>query len=483
MVIGLMALALFGLGLPAFALDGPTPPKLGDPASGDVSPHGGYSSGTDFCLQCHQVHNAPDPGYALMAKASTTAVCATCHGYLGAGPTGAIDPDSGGIIGTTSQRAVYTSTPVHGIGLTGGPNKYASNWNFGWGFTGPQGPSTTNVNTVKGTASAVAGGLYCMNCHTPHGEFGQLINSRWVYTSAGEPDPDGTGPLQPAAKVKAWANGTPIWWDDPDATPEDYVVRYLHQAGTSWEVCTDTTFTSCAPAQVYDAENQLVSLYGYKLLSSSPNHQYPFPTTGSPPGGLYSNAGAMIGDLVGGISATDLTFTVNEMTGTLTAAPGGTSGYVKIGTETIRWTARTAGGTCTGTFPCSAAVYTVAPADPAADGKTGRGWNNTTAAAHAAGDDVLTFGTMRASVRSWDTDIYNHDGSPFCGTCHSSRIDWSWGGTSHSHPTGCEACHGNPGGPAGAGSRDYPHSSTSASLLQEEPDALCINCHTAGSLP
>jgi hypothetical protein len=211
-----------------------------------------------------------------------------------------------------------------------------------------------------------------------------------------------------------------------------------------------------------------VSLYGYKLLKSSPNHQYPV-NAASPSGGLYSNAGAKLGDLVNGITATDTTMTVDETTGTLTARPsasGTRPAVIQIGNELIQISA------ITGTFPSASATYTVAT--------NGRGVNGTGAANHAAGDDVLTWGTIRASIRSFKVDQYNHDGSLFCGTCHSSRIDWSSGGTSHNHPTGCEACHGNP---SDGSSSDYPHSSTQPLLLQTVPDALCIQCHTQGSLP
>jgi len=388
MVIALVAVGLVGLGGVAFATtgqNGPTPPKLGDPVGTNVSPHGGYSSSTDYCLQCHSVHGYPtldawppgDPttlsGYALMSEGSVTDVCATCHSYLG----GATDPNlpavGPGVMGTASSRSAYDvvgATASHPMGGLG-PPLYGSNWAYSWGFTGgPTGPSTNPV--PAGTASDTGGGLYCGSCHTPHGEFGQLINSEWVYTSA-----SGTLSVQP------WTTGTAIYWDDPATPAHSYAVRYLYQPapGDPWQVCTDTTYTTCSYAQTYDAEGQLVSLYGFKLLSSSPNHQYPPP--GTPPSGTF---------------------------------------YL---------------------------------------------------------DNVNRTGA-RAGVRSYNTDIYNHDGMLFCGTCHSRSVDDSAGGTYHNHPTGCEACHGNP---RDGSSFDYPHTSTFAYFLQEYPDALCITCHTAGSLP
>lgn len=393
MVIALIALCLFALGGVAFATTGqpgPTPPELGDPVGANVTPHGGYSSSTNYCLQCHSVHGYPTlpatgpnavSGYALLSQGSVTDVCATCHSYQ----TGAVqppeEPDFGGLMGTASSRSAYdTTTPASGHQIGGaGPALFASNWAYSWGFSGgPTGPSTDRVEDVSGTASDTDGGLYCASCHTPHGDFGQLMNSEWVYSGAAS-DPDGNGPLHGEAAVLPWANDTQIYWDDPATPAHSYAIMYLYQpsAGAAWQVCTDTSHGTCYYAQTYDAEGQLVSLYGFKLLSSSPNHQYPYP--GTPPSGtLYA-------------------------------------------------------------------------------------------------DDVLRTGP-KAGIRSYNTDIYNHDGALFCGTCHSRDVDDTMGGTYHNHPTGCESCHGNPANDPD--SRDYPHTSSFAALLQDLPDALCINCHT-----
>jgi hypothetical protein len=300
-------------------------------------------------------------------------------------------------------------------------------------FTGPQGPSTTNVNTVKGTASAVAGGLYCMNCHTPHGEFGQLINSESVYTSAGS-----AGASPPT--VQPWATDTAIYWDDPATPDQSYAVMYLYQpsAGAPWQVCTDTSHTTCYYAQTLDAEGQLVSLYGFKLLSSSPNHQYPFP--GTPPSGtLYYDDVNRTGARAGVRSYnTDI---YNH------------DGMLFCGTCHSRNVDDSYGGTYhnhpTGCEACHG--------NPAND---------------ATSNDYPHTSTFQYLLQDVPDAL--------CITCHSSRIDWSWGGTNHNHPTGCEACHGNP---SDGTSSDYPHSSTSSVLLQQAPDGLCINCHTAGSLP
>lgn len=70
LVVGLSAALI----APAAAVDGPTPPELGDPIDdAQVVPHGGYSTSTSMCLQCHDVHFA-DGEYALMTQGSVTYV-------------------------------------------------------------------------------------------------------------------------------------------------------------------------------------------------------------------------------------------------------------------------------------------------------------------------------------------------------------------------------------------------------------------------
>jgi len=336
LIVGLIAIATFGIGLPAMAQDGPTPPELGDPdiTADPVVPHGGYGPTTSYCLQCHQVHydraTLDAPGeYALMAESSVTATCATCHGFEGGAPTGAEDPDFGGSIGTTSTRAVYTQAePVHVIGAGFGTVGRNAGWDFyTWAGTGSD-PNTRGPEAPSGTAGSAGvasyynGGLYCGSCHTPHGEFGQLINSKWAVTSADQNNSGGTDPVT----AVPWQNNTRIWWEDPTPTGAGIPVNadptnpwkqvYLMFDGTAgaWFVSELSNGAGGWEwAQVLDAEDQLVSLYGYKLLTSSPNHQYPVRNAAgqylqvdgttygaTPPVGLYSDApfagGALVQD-------------------------------------------------------------------------------------------------------------------------------------------------------------------------------------------
>jgi hypothetical protein len=399
--------------------------------------------------------------------------------------------------------------------------------------------------------------------------------------------------------MRAWANDTAIYWNDPATPAHSYAVVYLWQAsaGAPWQVCTATGGGgTCSPAQIDDTEGQLVSLYGYKLLSYVPNHQYPYknggafstsagadgiwgnvddPTSPLPPGGMFADAKytfgtlaadapnslnllasrTMLGHLAGDITAATTPITVNEYTAGTQTWPAGVDiesiplpFKIRIDDEIMAVTARSGTGPYTltvtrstedpkepwGTAPAATthninADVTLVPTllinESTAAGLTnglksgmrlplhvtfsagtpsnteiavlmkrtqitatqglytvGRGVDGSPQSeVHVSGSNVLAqSGSSVATVKSWGTDIYDHDSALWCGTCHTYSVDAAFGGQWHSHPTGCTACHGNP---ADGSSADFPHSSTNEFMLQEFPDALCISCHTPGSLP
>jgi hypothetical protein len=298
-VAAMVAIVLFALGGVAFAADGPTPPKLGDPVGSDISPHGGYSASTNYCLQCHEVHDAT-ADYALLAGATVTATCNTCHGLpaigapAGTGARQPLEPANPATPGTTAARAAYTVTTGrnawHGIGASTPPGETGvtmtlSDWAYSWRYSG--GPPATNATTPANTKSATGGGLYCASCHTPHGEFGQLLNAKKVRTT------DSSGSWS-TVQTKNWTEGTIVWWDPPGAPSWKQVSLHLDTDPAAWEVCdlsggaaqtvtpvaggVDTVpVGACYYAQVTDTDGQLVSFYGYKLLSMYPNHTYAAP--------------------------------------------------------------------------------------------------------------------------------------------------------------------------------------------------------------
>lgn len=302
MVIALIAIMLFAFGGVAFATDpiqnGPTPPALGDPVGANVSPHGGYSSSTNYCLQCHSMHNAGET--ALLAEQSTTATCQTCHSLFGQDATGA--RNSNNLVGATLQmgtaatRTAYdlANAPAqHTIGEYDSPAPdntviTAAEWSFGGWRNGAR-PSQLPAATTPsgpGSASAAGGGLYCGSCHTPHGNFGQLINSKYIRTQADEGSSDGS-----LEDVNTWQNDAAIYQYAQGTTSASPTIYYLYNDAGVWKKCpvpsTDPTWSlgSCTYLTKTNRNNtptddigqQNIYLYGYKLLSAFPNHNYGTP--------------------------------------------------------------------------------------------------------------------------------------------------------------------------------------------------------------
>ncbi len=353
------------------------PYRDGQTLTGRVQPHGGYSGTTDYCLQCHTVHNAPGAGYSLLADNSVTATCKTCH-TIGVAISGlnppadmtAINPGFPGVEAPTSERGSYEVTggaelAAHTLGASAAGTPYSTITQIndaGWAYSGfnAAGWTANQGPAGPGTVSDTTGGLYCGSCHTPHGDFGRLVNSEnggFRTTADGDNLND----------VDAWAEGAPIY--------AGRNLRYLHldvstnAAGEkAWTAClaagpavvANALDTGCSYLTAADTEGESAYTYGYKLLSAYPNH------------------------------------------------------------------------------------------------------------------------TWTQGPESWGMDASNHDGARWCGRCHDEATPSEYGGTFHNHPTGCTACHGNPNDGT---STDFPHTSTFQDLLKDYPDLLCINCHTAGSLP
>ncbi|GBE22404.1 MAG TPA: hypothetical protein ENH00_12485 [Actinobacteria bacterium] len=259
-------------------------PKEADPSGADqIAPHGGYSSSTNMCLQCHDVHDAAGT-YALMATASVDAVCSTCHAS-GIGATQPENPPGGGpgpisnATGTVSTRAVYTETSGSEHPL--GNNKVDDNWltQSDWSYPGPPTDNATTHADI-GTTSDTDGGLYCASCHTPHGSFGQVVNN-WTKPTAANPSVfnyEGTSiEVDNGAVPLVW---TTVWLDYDETEDAWAFCDTLGHVVTA----TDTGFDSCETTQatasvsswatVKNAANQDSYLFAYNLLSAGPNHQY-----------------------------------------------------------------------------------------------------------------------------------------------------------------------------------------------------------------
>jgi hypothetical protein len=248
--------------------------------------------------------------YALMRQTNVTAVCATCHALQGSTgtidiPIGllAYDPGFSPAEATVAVRAAYTTaspTAEHSIGATADPDNSItafteSNWQ---NDTAGDGKLTFDLGA---SAAITAGpgvnldgaGLYCASCHAPHGNYGQMVNN-WVKVDEGttivmriEPDqsiPAITGVIE----LTGWLDV------DEDANGGDgaWLVSFAGADGTGVVTTADSSCTpglyddgaddllgtaddsGCLYASVDDGAGQRVSLYGYKLLTAYPNHDY-----------------------------------------------------------------------------------------------------------------------------------------------------------------------------------------------------------------
>jgi Doubled CXXCH motif (Paired_CXXCH_1) len=271
-VVLLVGLVLFALGGIAFATtgqNGPNPPAVGDPFGSNVSPHGGFATSTDYCVQCHSVHNTDDTTtgeYALLWKSSVVETCNTCHAVPGlafGAADGRVDSNgitgASGTMGTASSRSAYdNATPAaeHGLGATNTNTEgdQVTMQDSGWSYRGS--PTVWAANTQNANPE----GLTCTSCHEAHGNFGSLINSERgvVRSTAGGTSLD---------TAQTWASGRAIYVGRN--------LKYLHLNGTVWQYCDDAAQTlNCVNATTLDSESQTVSLYGYKLLTAYPNFNW-----------------------------------------------------------------------------------------------------------------------------------------------------------------------------------------------------------------
>jgi len=190
-------------------------------AGGSTIPHGGYDASSDACLQCHDVHEAASD-YVLLRWETVQDTCGSCHflyetnpplgnttgakrstgygtfndsgvlagsvpaynpGYSG-DETRAVAPTSNSVGARTSAYERPLSTPATGEhNLQRGPGSFLFNDGkvdnasyIPGGFDRLTAieranyPSVVNTLNFQGT-----NGLFCASCHTPHGNFGQLL--------------------------------------------------------------------------------------------------------------------------------------------------------------------------------------------------------------------------------------------------------------------------------------------------------------------
>lgn len=167
--------------------------------------HGGYSSLTNKCLQCHDIHtdaDGNDADYVLLRWPTVVDTCGSCHSlYLGAfasdGKYGEYSYANllfSGTPATASDRRAYKvaidDQDTHaghrmlqgGSYIIGGSGSLSAIdiWNKGVpgdGIYNLWSPYDANAPFVKGAGEfAATDGLYCASCHTPHADFGQQLD-------------------------------------------------------------------------------------------------------------------------------------------------------------------------------------------------------------------------------------------------------------------------------------------------------------------
>lgn len=179
------------------------------------TPHGGYDSSTNKCLNCHDIHtDAPDfaegvdADYVLLRWTTVVDTCGSCHDLY----QGEDSPDSdepygtytyqanqfSGTPGTASDRTAYKvdygekddvgghhmsdpgagndtipggSDELNAINIWLDTPSYSDGFSM-WSPYDPDAPNLAQATEFEGT-----NGLYCASCHTPHADFGQELES------------------------------------------------------------------------------------------------------------------------------------------------------------------------------------------------------------------------------------------------------------------------------------------------------------------
>jgi predicted CXXCH cytochrome family protein len=258
------------------------------PVLADNGPHtaadnsGVNGIATDSCAGCHRAHTAK--GANLLAEASETALCYTCHGRTGTGATTNVQDGQqyealdGSIPGPVA--GVVRGTTLAGA-LRGGGFDAAAIGTLPALLGDPIGPlvdpvATTSRHDVGTTATAwgrgdisagaVAGNpiaLTCGSCHNPHGNSRyRVLNPTPVgaYTGAYTGIAAGTADDRPSmsnvdiADATAYTYTTTDYWGPADPFAPGYIAgvsewcaschtRYLAGPGAGSASSGDATFT------------------------------------------------------------------------------------------------------------------------------------------------------------------------------------------------------------------------------------------------
>ncbi len=159
LTIALIAMAIVALtAIPAFA-EGYNDPTEYTRANGYFQgPHGGYTTTTNKCQDCHSTHYAFG-SYMLLRANERAAACDFCHGGGGGSDINIMmDNDyRTGNFDVAQASAVSTTTMGYGTGHT-----------LGYADEAPAdiNPAYTDPN-----------GMACFSCHTPHGNSARVLTT------------------------------------------------------------------------------------------------------------------------------------------------------------------------------------------------------------------------------------------------------------------------------------------------------------------
>ena len=192
--VALVVVAIVAFAVPAFASGYNDPLQYTRATGYFAGPHGGYTTTTNKCADCHAVHYAAG-SFMLMRANSREAACDYCHGG-GGGSTINIQMDNDyrtGSYDMAQSSAITTTTMGYGTGHT----------------LGYQGEAPADINPAYSSAA----GFACFDCHTPHG------NSARVMTTFGNPGRAFAAPGQQGRPTTAQLNGaapTAFWPIQPN---------------------------------------------------------------------------------------------------------------------------------------------------------------------------------------------------------------------------------------------------------------------------
>ena len=259
-VVAIVALAT----APAFA-EGYNTPTEYTRANGYFSgPHGGYTTTTNKCADCHSTHYATG-SFMLLRANSREAACDYCHGGGG-----------GSTVNIMMDNAYKTMTSdfdyADGVAVVDGSSGNGTGHTLGYAGNAPA--------DIK-PAYSQPKGLACFDCHSPHGNSarilttfsnpGRAMGTSNIVVAPGEPSFIGNVSADGIIDASGeWGidpdHGNFKWWGNPDGQGGRLIYRPIwpngrfmllkNPHGDVTELQADTVVTSAANETATDGVNK-----------------------------------------------------------------------------------------------------------------------------------------------------------------------------------------------------------------------------------